>query len=431
MKHCNLRSMVLFFGLVCFMVMSGHGVWNIAHAAKLEKPVIKVGYAGGLSFIFGKQMLIGAQDAADEINKAGGVLGSKIEIVPADSNQTAAGAASAIAKLTTSDKVDYLVGAYTSEEATTFLSEAANRKIITLAHMTTLQFDKVYKEDPAKYKYFFAASSSERSSAIPYVDSLPFFVNALKKELGLKKINVALISDNALWTVNMDKMMKEVIAENSKDATLVYYTKPARTATDFTTEITEMIKKDVQLCIMFGGYGSVIPFIKQYNQMKVPALLTGAIILARNSDDFIKSVGRENTAYVSVGTTYSEVSDARSAQFIKAFKAKHRQSPGYYVAEGYNMVKILALALEKAGTMNQDAVIKSIEKTLVPPEQSWGGTNRFENHRLVLDYDITKGIRRYIVQFTPQGDKTVIIFPEKGASSKLMIPPYMIEKWRK
>ena len=61
MKHFSLRSMILFFVAICFMVMSGQGVWNIAHAAKLEKGVIKVGYAGGINFIFGKQMLQAAQ----------------------------------------------------------------------------------------------------------------------------------------------------------------------------------------------------------------------------------------------------------------------------------------------------------------------------------------------------------------------------------
>lgn len=429
MKRLSL-TLTFIFALVCCIEMAGLGTWNAADAAKLGKDVIKVGYVGGLNAVFGKQMLQGAQDAAEEINKTGGVLGTKIQIISADSNMTAVGAASAIARLTTSDKIDYLVGAYTSEEATAFLSESVKRKILTLAHMTTLQFDQAYKANPEAYKYFFAASSSELSSTAPYIDSLPYVVKTLKKELGIQKINVALISDNALWTVNMDKLMTEAI-KNNEDATLLYHSKPARNATDFTTEITEIMKKDVHLVIVFGGYGSMIPLIKQYNQMKVPALFTGAIILARNTDDFIKAVGKENAAYVVVGTTCTEVADARSAQFVKEFKRKHNQYPGYYTAEGYNMIKLLATALEKAGTMNQDVLIKTLEQTVVPPQKAWGGTQRFVNHRLVLDYDITKGTRRYIAQYVPEGDRTLVVFPEKGADSKLMIPPHMIKKWKK
>lgn len=430
MKHFNLRSMILFSGLVCFMVMSGQGVWNIAHAAKLEKPVIKVGYAGGINFIFGKQMLQAAQDAADEINGAGGVLGSKIEIVSADTGLTAAGATSAIAKLVTSDKVDYLIGAYTSEEATAFQSEAARYKIISLLHMTTMRFDEAYNTNPIANKYVFALSSSEVTTAGIYIDALPFVVKTLKKELGLKKINVALVSDNALWTVNIDNMMKEAFAKN-RDVNFVYQTKPARNATDFTTEITELMKKDVQLVIMFGGYGSATPFVKQFNQMKVPALLAGAIILAMSPDDFIKAVGLENTGYVLVSAVGTEVASARDAQLVKAFKAKYGTYPGHYATEGYNMIKVLARGLEKAGTMNNDVLIPAIEKAVIPANQAWSGTVRLENHRLAFNYDLNKGVRKYLVQYTPQGDKVVIVFPEKGADSKIMLPAHMIKKWKK
>jgi branched-chain amino acid transport system substrate-binding protein len=413
------------------MVLSVQDVWNIAHAAKLEKTVIKVGYAGGINFVFGKQMLQAAQDAADEINGAGGVLGSKIEIVLADTGLTAAGATSAIAKLVTSDKVDYLIGAYTSEEATAFQSEAARYKIVSLIHISTLRFDEGYQANPHANKYIFALSSSEISTTSKHVDALPFIVKTLKKELGLKKINVALISDNALWTVNIDKMMKEAFVQNRNDVNFVYQTKPARNATDFTTEITELMKKDVQLVIVFGGYGSVIPLTKQFNQMKVPALLMGSIILAESPDDFIKAVGPENAAYVIVGPRGTEMASARDAQLVKAFKAKHGMYPGHYATEGYNMIKILARGLEKAGTMNNDVLIQAIEKAVIPANQAWSGTVRLENHRLVLDYDLTKGVRKYLVQYTPQGDKTVVVFPEKGANSKIMLPPHMIKKWRK
>ena len=67
--------------------------------AKLEKKTIKIGYAGGINFVFGKQMLQSLQDAAEEVNSAGGVLGSKLEVASADTGLTAAGASSAISKV--------------------------------------------------------------------------------------------------------------------------------------------------------------------------------------------------------------------------------------------------------------------------------------------------------------------------------------------
>ena len=406
--------------IVCLCIL------NNAQAAGLEKQVIKVGYAGGLNYIFGKQMLQAAQFAAEEINASGGVLGSKIEIIPADTGLTAAGAISAISKLVASDKVDFLIGAYTSEEATAFQSEAKKHQILSLVHMTTMRFDQAYLEDPANNKYVFAVSSSEVDTAAPYIDSMPYFVSTLKKTLGRKKINVALITDNALWTVNIDKMMKKAFDKN-KDINFVYHTKPARNATDFTTEITQILNKDIQLVYVYGGYGSAIPMIKQFKEMQVPVLLTGAIILAMSPDDFIKAVGPQNAAYVATGPFGTELASERCAELVRKFKSKYSAYPGHYAVEGYNFIKVLAKALERAGTMNDETLIKTIEEITLPASETWGGTVRFKNHRVVFDYDINKGIRRYMMQYTPEGTDTVVIYPQKYAGSELMIPPYMIK----
>ncbi|MEE9911206.1 MAG: ABC transporter substrate-binding protein [Deltaproteobacteria bacterium] len=431
MRKFNLRKMFYFVVLLCLTVTTLQGGWNAAQAAKLEKSVIKVGYVGGMNFIFGKQMLQAAQDAAEEINKAGGVLGSKIEIVSADSGLTAAGANSAIAKLVTSDNVDYLIGGYTSEEATAFQSAAEKFKKVSFIHITTNRFDESYLRNPEAHKYIFAVSASESVTVDAQSDFLPYIVKHLKNELNLKKINVALISDNALWTVNIDKMIQDTFAKYKNDVNLVYHSKPARNATDFTTEISEMLKRDVQLVFVFGGYGSVIPLTKQFQETKVPALLTGSIVLAMTPDNYTKAVGPGNAAYVLSAGVGTEVASARDAKMVKAFKTKHVEYPGHYAVEGYNMIKALANGLEKAGTMNADKLSSAIERSVIPAEQAWGGAVVFKNHRTAFDYDLNKGMRIYIMQYTAEGDKTVLVFPEKGATAKIQIPAHMYKKWKK
>lgn len=431
MRKFNLRKMFYFVVLLCLAFTALQGGWNAAQAAKLEKSVIKVGYVGGMNFVFGKQMLQAAQDAAEEINNTGGVLGSKIEIVSADSGLTAAGATSAIAKLVTRDNVDFLIGGYTSEEATAFQAAAEKFKKLSLIHITTIRFDESYLSNPEANKYIFAVSSSETINADVQSDFLPYVLKRLKDELNLTKINVALITDNALWTVNIDKMLQGTFAKYKNDMNFVYHSKPARNATDFTTEISEMLKKDVQLVFVFGGFGSVIPLTKQFQETKVPALLAGAIVLAMTPDDYIKAVGRENSAYVLTAAFGTEIASARDAKMVEAFKTKHGDYPGHYAVEGYNMIKILANGLEKAGTMNADKLSSVIEKSVIPADQAWGGTVIFKNHRVVFDFDLNKGIRNYIMQYTAEGDKTVLVFPEKGATAKIQIPPHMYRKWKK
>ncbi len=431
MRNFDRRKIFYFVVVLCLAVTTLQGGWNAAQAAKLEKSVIKVGYVGGINYVFGKQMLQAAQDAAEEINNAGGVLGSRIEILAADSGLTAAGATSAIAKLVTSDNVDFLIGGYTSEEATAFQAAAVRFKKISLIHITTMRFDESYQRDPEANKYIFTVASSEAHNVKVQSDFLPYAVKRLKDELNLKKINVALISDNALWTVNIDKLIKDTFAQYKDDVNLVYHSKPARNATDFTTEISEMLKREVQLVFVFGGYGSVIPLTKQFQETKVPALLAGAIILAMTPDDYIKAVGRENAAYVLSAGVGTEITSARDARMVKAFKTKHGAYPGHYAVEGYNIIKTLAKSLEKAGTMNIDKLSSAIGQSVIPADQAWGGTVLFKNHRIVFDDDPNKGMRNYIMQYTPEGDKTVLVFPEKGATAKIQIPAHMYKKWKK
>lgn len=103
----------------------------------LERNVIKIGVGGALKRPFGIASVRGAEMAAKEINDAGGVLGAKIQLVTADTEATAPKATEAIEKMFYTDKVDTIVGAYSSEEATAFQEQAAKLKVNILFHGTT------------------------------------------------------------------------------------------------------------------------------------------------------------------------------------------------------------------------------------------------------------------------------------------------------
>ena len=92
-----------------------------ACAAPKEENVIKVAVVGPMQFIQGEHHWVGATMAAEEINNAGGVkIGDKnykIQLVKVDSNEIldVAGAASAVERAITVDKVDFLMGGFRTE----------------------------------------------------------------------------------------------------------------------------------------------------------------------------------------------------------------------------------------------------------------------------------------------------------------------------
>ena len=85
-----------------------------APASAQGEPPIKVGVSTAVQLQIGRDTRDGAQLAIDEINAKGGLLGRKLAMVVADETEDPEKGISAIKKLTADEKVDAIVGGYTS-----------------------------------------------------------------------------------------------------------------------------------------------------------------------------------------------------------------------------------------------------------------------------------------------------------------------------
>ncbi|MGH7004812.1 MAG: ABC transporter substrate-binding protein, partial [Alphaproteobacteria bacterium] len=82
-------------------------------AAQSDKP-IRIGIPTSIQVQVGKDIRDGALLAIDEINAKGGILGRKVEAVVADESNTNDAAIAAIKKLTADEKVDVMIGGWSS-----------------------------------------------------------------------------------------------------------------------------------------------------------------------------------------------------------------------------------------------------------------------------------------------------------------------------
>ncbi|MDC6711353.1 ABC transporter substrate-binding protein, partial [Leclercia adecarboxylata] len=80
----------------------------------------------------GRDIRDGAQLAVDEINAKGGVLGRQLSMVVADETEDPEKGISAIKKLTADEKVDVLIGGYTSGVTLAQLPHITRAKTIAL-----------------------------------------------------------------------------------------------------------------------------------------------------------------------------------------------------------------------------------------------------------------------------------------------------------
>ena len=81
--------------------------------AQETKP-IRIGVPTSVQLQVGRDTLTAIKMAVDEVNKKGGVLGRKLEFVSADETENPETGISAIRKLVADEKVDVLIGGYTS-----------------------------------------------------------------------------------------------------------------------------------------------------------------------------------------------------------------------------------------------------------------------------------------------------------------------------
>jgi branched-chain amino acid transport system substrate-binding protein len=106
MTICWVRAGVVFGALLGSLAAS-------LPVAAQSKP-IRIGVTTALQVQVGRDTVDAMQMAIDEVNAKGGVLGRKFEMVVADETENPETGINAVKKLTGDDKVDVLVGGYTS-----------------------------------------------------------------------------------------------------------------------------------------------------------------------------------------------------------------------------------------------------------------------------------------------------------------------------
>ena len=90
------------------------GTTCISAVAIAQQGPIKIGIPTSIQLQVGRDTQNAAKMAVEEINAQGGLPGRKFEIVVADETENPEQGIAAIKKLTADDKVDVLIGGYTS-----------------------------------------------------------------------------------------------------------------------------------------------------------------------------------------------------------------------------------------------------------------------------------------------------------------------------
>ncbi|MBJ7540471.1 ABC transporter substrate-binding protein [Streptococcus sp. SL1232] len=278
----------------------------------------------------------GIKLAVQEINKAGGVDGKKIELVTKDNKSENAEASTAATNLAIQSQVNAMIGPATSG-AVAAASLNAQKTGVPLLTPSGTQDDLTLDAVDGVKKYVFRTT---------FQDSFQGQVLAQYAYSNLNAKKVVLYYDNS-------SDYAKGIAEEFKKK---YQGDIVTTATfasgdkDFQSALTKFKNLDYDAIVMPGYYTETGIITKQARDMGISVPILGPD--GFNDDSFADLAGKANANsvyYVSGYSTKTALS-GKANDFIKAYKAKYGSEPNMFAALSYDSVYMIAKAAEGAKT---------------------------------------------------------------------------------
>lgn len=343
--------------------------------------VIKVGVIAsmtGPASNVGKNMWQSAVVAADEINAKGGVYVKSlnknltIQLVQGDDESTQQGGQKAANKLITDDKVDVLVGGYSSAVTSAYQQTIAEYKIpyiVTgasspiITHRTDIDTSCVFHHCPTTDSYGQYTTTFIDQVMRPAVNKKYNFPSD-------RPFRLALIYQDTAFGKGVQSAVNNTITKNNLNIELVSQQSFKMGESDFRTSLTAVkaAKPDAVYIAAFPNEGA--PLITQARR---DIGLNTIFLSVENNDNaqFYKDLGQygEGSIIESRFSPYvapvGAIANAQNA-FKQSYNAKWGSYPDMMGASTYEGVFIAAEAIENAGTLSKTDVTKALDDLSMP-----------------------------------------------------------------
>lgn len=393
-------------------------------------PVI-IGVPTFLGSIEGGESLKAVQMAAEEINAKGGVTlkGAKhpIKIEASEIRDGAPGvpvpeALLGIEKIILDKKVHAIVvGPFRSEALLATMDLLAKYKVPMLGTiaMTPASEAKVI-ENPEKYKYVFRTCLNSKY----FAGLLTGVMADLNKEFGFKKAH--LMNQDVLWARGTTAALKGWYEKNGWEIT--GHDEFPTGASDFSSALMKAKAKGAQILFTCFDMPQSGILVKQYKSIRVPALMAGFISPMAGEiawKTFDAQIGGLLNAIFELGNIPSAKYQPAMA-FYEAFKKKYKDpiQSGHGPAPAYESVYVLKEAMEKAGTIEPDALVAAIKQT---DRAGVMGRVRFDaGNQVVYGTDPTKEAVAVMFQWSEAGERR-IVYPAALAEKKVWAPEWVLK----
>ncbi len=338
-------------------------------ASSGDSGTIKVGYISDLS---GSVKKYGAYEAGklamDEINKAGGIDGKRLQIIFEDGKCNSKDATNAATKLISIDKVKIILGGHCTPESAAIAPIAEKNKVIMLAGITSSPVMS------SKGEYIF------RTTSVSTVQSGILAEIAVNK---LKGKNFGVIYEQTDYARPIAEQFKTEI--ESRGGKVSVYEGFAPDSNDFKTILAKVRAAGIDgLLLSPQRPDAGLNLMKQLSDLGIHTQLFGNDIII--SQPQIDSFPWIYEGMIFAGPNYDPVNNPKSKKFHNSFVDAFGYVPpfGIFTAESYDGVYIIADAIREYG--NNPDNIKGYLAGLKDYEGASGRITINEKHDGVRTY---------------------------------------------
>jgi len=324
---------------------------GLAKTALGTKEPIKIGaiydFVGGCH-MYSESGVKGIRLAMDEINAKGGILGRKVDLFVRDTEGKADVAVREVKDLILREKVNFLIGPCSSGMGLAMQVAHSEYKVLRISPIANTEGQTVDKFSPY-FVQMVPNTYMEATAATRYLN---------KKVPTAKKF--ATIGPDYEFGRREEAAFTEEIKKLVPDAEIVYEAWPKLGEKDFTAFITAIMAKkpDAIHGSLFGG--DLVSFTKQalpygfFEKIKMISLFDLPVLVALGPD------APEGTFGYGRGCFFMDP-NPKMMEFVDKFKKYAGAYADAWAVQNYDTVYLLKAAIEKAKTIETEAVIKAIE----------------------------------------------------------------------
>ncbi len=421
MKRRGSKALVILATAVFFLLPG---------ARSMAADPVTIGCPLSTGFLYGWDAERGIKLAVEEINAAGGVdVGGekrpfKVEVI--DTRDLEPGvpvseALLAVEKLILEKNADFLIGGPVRSEAALaampLLSKYKKVSIVTTGVLSP-KYHAMVAENYDKYKYSFRI----HGEAAQLVKEILTCFNDLRERDELTKIFV-MVQDVAHARGAGEIISK--LAEKQGFDVLGMEVFPTGSS-DFSMGLIKAKRAGAEILNIWMDMPESSILLKQWYDMKIPALPFGSTLAAAEQPGFWEATeGKGEYTLCNVVNAGNAPSEATpwTMKFYNAYEEKWGIAPeGLGSSSSYMAVYVLKDAIERAGSLDPDKVVKALEETDM---MGVYGRIRFDpkSHQVIPADDPEEGAVGSILQW--QDGKRVVVYPKSIATGEILLPPWM------